>query len=104
MKKTLYTAALALSVVLPVQAQELSGSLTVEGAYNPVIRNHDRLSGLPSRFQGELPQSSLPASLAGRPTQVVPGFAQFLTADPDMRLPHSYDGYVSLLALSLIHI
>ena len=66
MKKTLYTAALALSVVLPVQAQELSGSLTVEGAYNPVIRNHDRLSGLPSRFQGELPQSSLPASLAGR--------------------------------------
>ena len=65
MKKTLYTAALALSVVLPVQAQELSGSLTVEGAYNPVIRNHDRLSGLPSRFQGELPQSSLPASLAG---------------------------------------
>ena len=103
MKKTLYTAALALSVVLPVQAQELSGSLTVEGAYNPVIRNHDRLSGLPSRFQGELPQSSLPASLAGRPTQVVPGFAQFLTADPDMRLPHSYDGYVSLLAGSYLN-
>lgn len=101
MKHTAYILPLMLCAVstvgtLSVHAQELSGSVTVEGTYNPQIRQHSRLSGLPSRYQAALPQGSLPIANGAVPTEVQPAFPAFQPADAATALPPSYDGYFRL--------
>lgn len=101
--KIFITSLMAAASVTPGLAQELSGSLTVEGTYSPVIRNHDRLSGQPIRIVPTLSQPALPVALEGVPTQVTPGFGLFMVNDPDIRLAKGADGYVSLMSGSWLN-
>lgn len=103
MKKHIYIAAMLCSCMVVADAQELTGSLTVEGTYKPVIRNHDRLSGQPSRLQTPLPEVDLPVSLTPVTTPVKADFALQLVSDPSLNLPESRRGYLSITSGSWLN-
>lgn len=68
-------ASLALATPAAAGAQELQGSVIVQGDYLPTLRTHTRISPQPSVPQLTLPQSGLSVASAGVPTQVEPLFS-----------------------------
>jgi len=93
----LLTIAAAISAAT-VSAQELNESMTVHGAYDPVIRHHERISGLPERLQLPLPEASLP--LATDPVRLTIG-SHFHNAGHlahDASLPENRRGYLDMQA------
>lgn len=94
---------LLLAAPATLAAQELNESMTVQGAYDPVIRSHERISSLPSRLELPLPEATLPMAEKGVsvdvPAQVLP-----LTAtDYGTSLPKSFRGYLDLHAGSYLN-
>lgn len=58
-----------------VGAQDLHGSVTVQGQYQPVLRSHTRISPQPTVPSLSLPESQLSVATEGVPTQLQPLFA-----------------------------
>lgn len=83
--------------------QELTGSLTAQGSYKPEIRPHTRISGLPVRLNGDVPEGSLPVSLGAVPTAVAPSLSAMLASDKGLGLPTAYRGYFELLSGSYLN-
>ncbi len=88
---------------LCASAQELNESMTVQGAYDPVIRKHERISPLPDRLSLPLPEASLPLATQGEPVDVDSKLAQQDAPSWGTRLPEQRRGYIDLLAGSFLN-
>lgn len=94
---------LLLGAFLPATAQELNESMTVQGAYDPVIRKHERLSGLPQRPELTLSEAALPAAEKGITLSVDPQIAPFGALVNPLENTNSYNGYIDLSAGSYLN-
>lgn len=81
MKKHIALFALFIALPASLPAQGLSGSVSAETDYLPTLRNHTRLSALPSLPDLSLPYAELNIASKGVPTKVIPQFAP-LAASP----------------------
>lgn len=84
-------------------AQELNESMTVQGAYDPVIRHHERLSALPSRIELPLPEASLPLAERGVEVPVYSSFAPMGDTGWHTTLPAPSRGYLDIQAGSFLN-
>lgn len=84
-------------------AQELNESMTVQGAYDPVIRRHERLSGLPSRLELPQPEASLPLAEKGVEVPVESVFTPMTDTGWQTTLPPASRGYLDMQAGSFLN-
>ena len=101
--KTLFASALLAAAILPASAQELNESMTVQGAYDPVIRHHERLSGLPSRPELAPPGASLTTDSRGVPVSVDPMLSDFSATAYAAELSKPQRGYLDISAGSYLN-
>lgn len=95
MKRYIYRMATALLAMLPAAAfAQLSGEVAVEGEYDPLVIETDRLNEYPVAYRFELPQITLDYDTEGRvadfnPTLMTMGVTGWNTR-LGRRIPHGY--------------
>lgn len=96
---------LSLLLALPMllTAQEINESMTVQGAYDPVVRKHERISPLPIPPKVSLPDVSLPLYNSGIPVEVSETLDSLGTPLNLGREPYPYRGYADIMAGSYLN-
>lgn len=81
----------------PLMSQELTGSVAVEGEYDPLVIETERLGEYPALYRFELPQLTLSYDVEGRATDFAPSLlAMGTTGWNTRRLAEAPRGYVDL--------
>lgn len=101
--KTILATAMMAGAVMTAYSQELNESMTVQGAYDPIIRHHERLSGLPLRPELPAPEASLETDSRGVPVSLNPDFSSFSAMAYAATLNETYRGYLDLSAGSYLN-
>lgn len=97
MKRYMTLAIAATAAVGMAHAQDLQGSVTVQGQYQPTLRSHSRISPQPSVPNLSLPESQLPVASEGVPALLQPLFApQQATGWNASKEFSRYPGYLGL--------
>lgn len=83
-------------------SQELNESMTVQGAYDPVIRKHERISPLPDRLDALRSEASLPLEVKGVAVGVNPLLDNYSAPGYNDTLPSIWRGYLDIMAGSYL--